>query len=556
MSCVFSIHSAVILLAIAVSCCLAVDMPETPTDAVHVCDFGALPDDHADDTQAINQAIAHLKATGKRHLVFDAGRYDLSEVGLKLIDLDDLIVEGQVDAQGKPATQLVRNNDFYAKNAKIGYLLETRNCNRLALRNLLFDNDPQYTTAGQVVSVTDDAVTVKIFDGLPRIDGVGAYCMNAWDMTTRRLKHQPSLTFGHDVTNNRDELSWHTMGEDTGRLMRINSATIASQVKLGDGLSWHAGFWGYQLLMTECDDLTLSNLWTVNAAGFAMCAQRCHNITADRVVVRSEGTQLAVGPRDGWKLYACTGKVIITDMFIEGVRWDGQNVHGSFLQVDEKMAQNRLICTKQWSTTKPIAVGSVLSFWDDATTVDCKVAVCNAVPIGNTGRFDITLDQDIPAFVTKGTMVTVWDWDIAHYELKNATFQRIAGSASILRNSHALFEDCTFDNIMYPALFIGASINEGEGMYPQNVTVRNTTFIDSGWVERQGIKGMIAANTQGTDLPVMGRIRIEGCTFQDAPIGINVFGTKQVDMLNNHFDHVDTPYQFDKATVTSIQIKD
>lgn len=539
---------AAILLAGAVSCSMA-QIPQTPKNTAYVRDFGATPNDGIDDTQAINNALAHVKATGKHYLEFDAGRYDLTAYGFKIIQCDDLTVKGAVNAQGKPVTRLVRNNNFYAPGATIPYMLETRTCNRLRLENLLLDNDPQYATAGTVVSVVNDTVTVRIFDELPRVDGVGAYCMNAWDMQTRRLKHQASVTFGDDVKNNLTELSWHTLGSDADRLMQMVSSNVASKVSVGDGLSWHAGYNGYQMLLNECNDLALSNVWTVNAVGFAMIAQRCHNITADNVVVRAEGNQLAVSPRDGWKLYACTGQVVINDMFIEGVRWDGQNVHGSFLRVDEKLAPNRLICIKQWSTTKPITVGSKISLWDGATSVDRTVTASQAVPQGNTGRFDLTLDQDVPEFTAQGTLVTVWDWDIAHYELNNCTFQKIAGSASILRNSHAQFEGCTFDNIMYPAFFIGASINEGEGMFPRNVTAQDCTFSDSGWISRQGIKGMVAGNTLGTSLPVMGTIRIEDCIFRDADLGINLFGAQNVQLINNQFQNVTTPYQIDPASV-------
>jgi hypothetical protein len=552
MSSTFCLLLAVLLLGLLVSCTFA-DVTSTHENTVYVRDFGAVPDDGVQDTQAIVNAIAHIKATGKHCLVFEAGRYDLDESGFKLIDIDDLTLQGAVDAQGKPATRLVRNNDFLANNSSIPYMLETRNCNRLTLRNLLLDNDPQYATAGEVVSVTGDTVTVRVFESLPRVDG-GAYCMNAWDMTTRRLKHQPSVTFGKDVKNNLQELSWHTIGSDADRLMQMTSSSVASQLSVGDGVSWHAGFNGYQMLMSDCDDLVLSNIWTVNAVGFAMCALRCNNITADNVVVRADGEQLAVGPRDGWKLYACTGKVVISNMFIEGVRWDGQNVHGSFLRVEEKLAPNRLVCFKKWSTLQPIAIDSVISFWNGKFSVDRTVTASEAVTVGNTVRFDLTFSEDVPDFTTQGTMATVWAWDIGHYELKNCTFQKIAGSASILRNSHALIEDCTFDNIMYPAFFIGASISEGEGMFPRDVTARHSTFIDCGWEARQGIKGMVAGNTLGNNLPMMGRIRIEDCIFRDAALGINLFGTQNVELINNQFQNVETPYQIDPVSVVHSQV--
>ncbi|HCD32644.1 MAG TPA: hypothetical protein DER01_09560 [Phycisphaerales bacterium] len=539
----------------AVTVVQAVEMSTTPTAVmpIHVKDFGAIPNDGQDDTTAIIKAIKHLKQSGAKILQFDAGRYDIDRNGIKLIDIDDLTVQGVTDEHGKPATKLVRNNDFYTNNKGIGTLFSVTNCQRMTVRNLLFDNDPQYATAGEVVALDEQSLTVRIFDDLPRVDGMGAYCMNTWDIKTRRLKQQPSLTFGNDVNKNRKELSWQVVGDDAQRLMRLPSHSIASKVQMGDGLSWHNGFWGYQVLFFNANDLTLSNLWTTNAAGFAMCTQLCHNITADRIVVRSDNNQLATSPRDGWKLYACSGKVVIDDMFIEGVRWDGQNVHGSFLKVIEKQSDIQLLCKKKYSTAWKIPLDTKLTFWDKDQPESRILKSCDIQRGVSDSQFVITLDKPIPSFVTQDTLVTVWGWDIEHYELKNSHFRAIAGSASILRNSHALIQDCTYDNIMYPALMIGAAINEGEGMFPQDVTVSRTTFIDSGWVKRNNALGMLAARTWGSDLPYMGHITVKDCTFKDAALGINFYGTRQVTLKNNHFKNVDTPQQFDKQSVLNVQ---
>jgi hypothetical protein len=544
-----------LVMAVMISCAQAVEMSvnQTQSAIIHVKDFGAIPNDGSDDTVAILKAIDHLKQSGANVLQFDAGRYDINRNGMNISKISDLTIQGQVDANGKPATRLVRNNDFYTNQKGIGRIIELGHCPRLTLKNLLFDNDPQYASAGQVVKIDDAGVTVKIFDGLPRVDGMGAYCMNAWDMNTRRLKHQTSLTFGHDVNKNPDELSWKVIGDQADRLMLLPSVKIASQVQVGDGLSWHNGFWGYQLLIHHSDNLTLSNLWTVNAAGFAMCTQRCNNITADNIVIRSENNQLAVSPRDGWKLYACTGKVMIRDMYIEGVRWDGQNVHGSFLTVLEKQSDHQVLCVKRYSTPWTIKAGSKITFWDGTQTVDGIVKNCQVKPDGKQTLFSITLDSILPEFTARDTLITVWDWDIAHYQLDHCTFRHIAGCAGILRNSHALIQNCTYDNIMYPALMIGAAINEGEGMFPQDVTVRNTKFVDSGWVKRNEATGMLAARTWGSDLPQMGKITVEDCTFEDAPLGINLYCTKQVILKNNRFENVQTPIQIDQTSVLDVK---
>lgn len=553
---IFSRCAVAVLAVMGCSLVGAETSATTPAPAlvISVRQHGAIPNDGIDDTDAILQALAYLKSAqgASRKLTFEAGRYDLRAEGFRFDDMDDLTIEGAVDSDGKPSTRLVRHHDLLNRpNTKpIPYLMIAGGCNRLTIRNLLFDNDPQFTTAGEVVEVSSESVIVRILDGLPRVDGMGAYCMNAWDLKTRRLKHQGSLTFGNDVDKNLKELSWYSVGDDASRLMRMNSAKIASQVKVGDGLSWHAGFNGVQTLFGRCNDLRLSNLWTVNAIGFAMESQHCRNITADRVMIRPENNQLAVSSRDGWKLYACSGNVAITGMHVEGVRWDGQNVHGRFLKVVEQNSPNQVIVRH---TAKVITPGSVVTFWEGLTQESRTVTACENIK--GTFTLRITLDGPVPDFVKKDMRVSVYDWDIGHYELKDCTFRAIAGCASILRNSHALIENCTYDNIMYPAIFVGASLVEAEGVSPHDVTIRNSTFIDSGWIGRQGANGMVAARTWGSDLPLMGTIKITGNTFRDADLGINIFGIDKVIIDNNRFERVTVPYLTDKSSVNQVNIK-
>ena len=59
-------------------------------------------------------------------------------------------------------------------------------------------------------------------------------------------------------------------------------------------------------------------------------------------MIKPEGNQFFTGPRDGWKIYRCTGDVRIENCVTEGVRMDGQNVHSNFL-IAEKIISDKEI---------------------------------------------------------------------------------------------------------------------------------------------------------------------------------------------------------------------
>ena len=83
------------------------------------------------------------------------------------------------------------------------------------------------------------------------------------------------------------------------RLLELESEKIAGRVEVGDMVSWHQGSkTDFQCFFGEIDGLTLCNLRTANANGFAMIAFDVHNLTAERVVFKPEGNQLFCAPRD------------------------------------------------------------------------------------------------------------------------------------------------------------------------------------------------------------------------------------------------------------------
>lgn len=533
--------------------------------SIQVVQFGAYPDDNQEDAIAIRQAFSFAQQNHIRRIVFGKGQYDLygieSRTGkgwanLFVMDMPNLIIEGAVNSDGSPATRIVRHyafsNDWSPKA-----IMHLENCPNLQFRNFLFDNDPQYCTAGQVVEKTDTSVTVDIFNGLPYIDGTIAYCANAWDLSTGMLKHVESLTYGSDVDERQTELTWHTVAGGDGRRMRLDSSYFTDKIEVGDGISWHFGWNGLQLKWIQCDDLYLENLKTVNAIGFAMIASNCRNIRAKNIRIQAEGNQLAVGPRDGWKLYACQGTVLIEDMYCEGVRWDGQNVHGTFCRVSETVNSTTIKMVRQAGTYYPITIGSKILLWDGPESFELTVNACTGrILQDKTIEFTVSFNEAVPEFVTANTIASIYAWNIDSYTLKNCTFAKIAGCASIIRNDGAVFDGCIYRNIMYPAIVLGASIWEGEGTFTRNVLVRECLFSDSGWVKRQNAEGLLGIRTGGSTQPYMKNIQIINNTFKDARIGIDITGAKDILIKGNWFQNVSIPWRIDPDSTDGIIIDD
>lgn len=526
-------------------------------DDVRVGDFGARPDDGIDDAPLIAEALDYLVASGRKRLEFAAGQYDLmtrsgGSAYIGLVNLVGCEIVGAVDEAGDPATTLVRHG-WIPHDPAPPSLLRASTCTNLTVRNLRFDNEPDYTTAGLIVELTPSYVVVEILDGLPRIDGTLCYSSNLWDPETRSLRHVPSVTYKSDVDAAQSSYVWHTVDGGNGRRMRLDNPAVAGQLTLGDIFTWHFGADGIQVLFYACTDLHLDNLRTLNTVGFAMSASQCRNVDAQRIVIAPEGNQLAVGARDGFMLAACDGAVTMRDVWMEGVRWDGQNAHGDFLTVVERVDERTIRAQRTASYVLPLPAPSVLTLWDGpAPTGFIVSSVVDEGVVDNHRTYLITTSQLLPAFVDAGTLATTDAWDMNSYTVQDSTFREIAGCALVMRNRQALIERCVFDQVMYPPILIGASVAEGEATFPRDVTIRDCSLRSSGWRQRHRSTGLIGLSTYGASGPYMGTVRIQNNTFADNPLGIDIADVTTIEITGNVFRAVTEPHRVDAATTGTV----
>lgn len=531
---------------------------------VQVSDFGAVPNDGKCDLAAIKRALNYVKTVKAEELVFDAGTYDLfvgdasKNMAIEVVEYEDFTFRGTVDSEGNPATTFLRHYDF--KGDMHGKpILSVRRSNNFHLQNIIFDNNPRFSTAGEVIENDGKTVKVKIFEGNPVIEGTLFFTSNIWDLSTKTLKKVESPTYGGDVYKKREEYTWHVVGDPSDRIMQLNSPALASKVSVGEGLSWHFSYQGIQANFYMCDDLFVENVWTYNAIGFCMQAQACENITARKVRIIAPDNQLAVGSRDGWNLYACRGEVLMDDIYMEGVRWDGQNVHGSFLWPHKVIDKHTVWLRKKKGAAFPIPVGSKVGFWNGREEVFRTVQKSEMKPTEKNERgFLLTFVEPVPEFVNEETLCHIYGWNIDNYTLSNSTFRNIAGSASLIRNTNVNIINNTFDHIMYPAIMIGGAIHEGEGVVPENVRIEGNKITHSGWISRHGIRTAIGIRNQeeGEGLvfhvdkdpelqerksPWMTEIRVVGNIIEESQAGIIAKGTKGMQIENNTFKGVETP---------------
>ena len=134
-----------------------------------------------DDTKAILAAIEYAQSNGVHTVRFAPGVYEFkdqsgweaSERGKRssyivLQDIKDLEIAGAMDSQGKATTFWVKDNDLKEGQPTVMSLNHGSN---VTIRNIALDMAPYYYSAGRIISVNKNVVTIEVLPGHPLVDG-------------------------------------------------------------------------------------------------------------------------------------------------------------------------------------------------------------------------------------------------------------------------------------------------------------------------------------------------------------------------------------------------
>ena len=504
---------------------------------VSVRDFGAVPDDGNCDAAAINAAIQYARGNSATAVEFQPGVYNLKyqEGGasptLILYDVSDLMLLGQADSSGEPATVLELNlplrNNFGVRH------LDARNSRNLRLENLVFDLNPRYSTSGKVIEVIpeNEEVRVEILPGMPHFEGMRCYSANAWDLETRDLLPVPPLTI--NMEDPYFENLWHRVEDEERIVYSIRNMPFVDLVNVGDGISWHYSVQttsGFTLAFNTIDGLELHNLRIHNSITLSMKAYDTRDITITDVRIEPVGNSLAVGPRDAIHLSNPRGELYVENLYIKGVRWDPFVSRVNFVTV-VAVDGDTLECVYSvvGNPDTFFQKGDQVDFWAGDEPFKMEVSGVEVLSPRGEKRFRLKFTEDLPDFVNAGTLISPPTWDAA--VIRDSVFEGNSGTAIVYENANLIIEGCLFRNNTYNAIGLGpTSLNTGA--FAENVVIRDNHFSASNWVSKYGRNhGMIT-------------------TFEQHPMFSNEPYNRNITIIGNVFEDIDYNEQ-----VAAIQIR-
>ena len=517
------------------------------TDKISVSDFGAIPDDGKDDSKGIQAAIEQAGAGGIHKVCFDAGKYEFKTIPgwerterkrscyVTIKDISDLELLGVTDEQGRPATFWVKDNDLKECQPMILSIQQGAN---ITLRNISVDMAPYYYSAGKIVAIKGDEVTIEVLPDHPRNDGQKAYIMGLYDFETRKAK-VVRLTWDSDLPQ------WRVTGDDKDRQMNILFPALAQSGKTGDGVFWFQGnYTGSMLNFRNIKGLLLENIRILSGHGFPITCNFCQDITYRNVSIRPEGNRIATACRDGFKIYCGSGKVLMDGVHIEGCLGDdGQNIHGTWLSVLRKQTDKGLVTTTSMPCLTP---GKAVVLLDDQFLPAWHSSVDTCTQVGK--EMLITFADPVPDWVHEKTPIEPQEWLPDSLHIINSVYRSTGRFGIYLKASNTLIEKCLFENNV-AAIHIGGEWSWGywlESTNSQHVEIRNCIFRDNHLDMRYGGQKMdiaisIASFTNPDKLGAPSEvlsglirdIRIHDNIFEDESVCVSLQNCGDVWFWNN-----------------------
>lgn len=554
---------------------------------VYVDDFVK---DRRDAACGIREAAAFAIRTGAEILQFSGGEYHLEDyctIETESIAHDDgcgdihkkdchIVLEKLSSLTIRGADKGKRTVLSGANPEKLQTLLPSVlwavDCKDLTLEHLTFTRTPQTVYCGEIIRIEQECIYIKLRGQVPKKNHLGAYCMNRFSLETGAILGE-SLTFGFGYDN-----TFERAAED---IFFLKDKALVEKVKVGEGLSFHqAGKTDFLLFFGNCDDLILRDVEIRNTNGFAVLTENCRNIHADRLRIAPLKKQVFTGPRDGWKVYRCSGKILVENSHFEGVRMDGQNVQSNYLKVEKVIDGKTILCSCKYA---PIPLEENSRLQSDIGGVHREYVIASAGIVGS--RMDVALQsRDLsagrvvdgsknyiriykielaeimrPEEIKPGQLLTASCWEPREYICRNTVFRNIAGAANLIRCHDVLLENNVYENIMCAGIMLGAELDTHcESDHARRIMIRRNVFSNIGFKPRYGIYGCacIAVKSQGFCGPCNRDIRIENNVFKNSRTAIEIYDAENVLIQNNQYINVEKHVEADYLSTRNIEIRE
>ena len=488
----------------------------------------------------------------------DRGTYKMKNIGILLENMENVTLEGN-------QSSLI----FHGKMM----MFSTIGCKNIRIQN--FDTDFQVPS---VVSVTAEKVegnTAILY--VPEcynysVSGttvtwssdVSPYTGQAYWSYTNNVGHVQ----GFDMTTATLTTSGDKFFNNVQSMEKLDGHRL--KVTYNSAPSFKAGY-GQQMRRTtrdhsaaffwESDGVTMQHVELHFLHAFGVVGQLSKNITLDDVNFRNyEGSgRTGVGSADFVQMSGCGGTIRIVNSTFEDPQDDPINIHGTFLQVTERISDNKFKVHYQHHETSGFPnyyVGDEVEFVSKGTLLPIDGAKAKVTGVvgpdghggtmvaGNGDKADasktdldtiiVTLDTNMPSSVSANAAALENVTYTPSVEIENNVFREMpVRGILVTTRKPVVIRNNEFDNVAGAAVYISDDVNSWyESGHDEDVLIEGNVFRRCG-VNQNSYSAFIQFDptNNGAAEPVHKNVRIKDNTFYFTNGTGNIINAKSVNGL-------------------------
>lgn len=429
---------------------------------IRVTDFGAVPDDGKDDTQAILAALEECKRHPSATLVFPKGQYDLtagsnprnSGVLFPVSGVHGLTIDGK-------GSVLMVNG--------ITGLFWFERCTDLTLTNLTVDCARPPFSQGRVVEVGERYFDVLVEPEYPVQGGERVEAYMEYDPQTR-LPMRNGLEEYYSVQ--RTELP-------RPQVLRLH-LSHTPRVTPGVLVVLRHQVYSYNAFVCErCQDVQVRDVTVHTIPGMGFVAQVCTNVTLSRyrVLPRPASGRIMSTTADASHFGGCKGTIRLSDCLFEGMGDDGVNIKsGLYLSMLRRVDAHTVEARHNLKMLDTPDPGDLMEISHVDDLLPYATAVVKRVEVLEDGvqrlEFESALPAELRAGDVFGNATRVPRVRISRCEVRH---NRARGM--LIQTRDAVIENCRFHGCTSAGILVLTEVAHFfESIGTRDVTVRGCAF--------------------------------------------------------------------------------
>ncbi|RLD19459.1 MAG: right-handed parallel beta-helix repeat-containing protein [Bacteroidetes bacterium] len=355
-------------------------------------------------------------------------------------------------------------------------------CENISVSDLHFDYHRPTVSEFQVVAVGEDHVDLQIHkDSEYRIeDGNLIWYGEGWTCNTRILGQELNLET-NDVKRLWNPIEGMQFEELEPNLVRARGA---HKVKKDHVYQLRETFRDYAAVFTRrSKNITWKNVDFYFLHGMGLVSQFSENLTYDAVSIAPDSTsgRTTAACADILHISGCKGKVLVKDCIFKGAHDDAINIHGTYLQVVEKVSENQIKLRFMHHQTygfMAVNPGDEIEFVDAESYESHGLNRVKDAIMLSPKEIMVTLESSVPGELELGDAIENVTWT-PEVEIRGCHVSWIPTRGFLLATrKKVLVEENVFFATHMSAILLGIDANKWfESGYVRDMTIRNNKFV-------------------------------------------------------------------------------